>query len=288
MAVGRCSRRRCCCYSFVFFFPLPSAINAPPPRLFCSSLFMVWRWRYHLRQRGIMEVALQWRINPGSDPSSSSPLCLSAFLFFSSLFLLFCCCISLPPLLCCFLFSKRSSSLLLSSLTGFLIKISVVLHPKTLLTSSACLFVFFFKPKSFPLLFSILYPLSLPSILSSPLSVFRSFSSPFPPKSPLVIFFSGRSLFSLLYSFSCFFFLLCVVVLSFFLLSSSPLPFLLHLSSSIYKQKEREATLPCLVKVQGCTRVVWGGFCTATPTTAGYGFFLPFYMMAGEGVHGCI
>jgi hypothetical protein len=44
---------------------------------------------------------------------------------------------------------------------------------------------FFLKPKSFPLLFSIFYPLSPPSVMSSPLSVFRSFSSPFPPKSPL-------------------------------------------------------------------------------------------------------
>lgn len=263
MAVGRCSRRRCCCYSFVFFFPLPSAINAPPPRLFYSSPFMVWRWRYHLRQRGIMEVALQWRINPGSDPSSSSPLCLSAFLFFSSLFLLFCCCISLPPLLCCFLFSKRSSSLLLSSLTGFLIKISVVLHPKTLLTSSACLFVFFLKPKSFPLLFSILYPLSLPSILSSPLSVFRSFSSPFPPKSPLVIFFSGRSLFSLLYSFSCFF---SFSVLSFSLFFYSPAPpfpfYFISLPLFISRKRERP---PCPVSSRYRATPGWYGVASAQP-----------------------
>jgi len=59
----------------------------------------------------------------------------------------------------------------------------------------------------------------------------------------------------------------------------------LRLSSSIYKQEEREATLPCLVKVQG--RVAWGGFCTATPAAAGYSVPSPFFIMiAGECEYG--
>jgi len=147
---------------------------------------------------------------------------------------------------------------------------------------------FFFKTKILsPPIFYFISPFAplysvFPTLCLS--LFFFTFSSKIPPCN---IFLRSFPVFSSLF-FLLFFFLLCVVVLSFFLLSSSPLPFLLHLSSSIYKQKEREATLPCLVKVQGYTRVVWGGFCTATPTTAGYGFFLPFYMMAGEGVHGCI
>jgi len=246
---------------FFFFFLLPSAISAPPPRLFCSSMFMVWRWRYHLRQRGIMEVALRWRINPGGDPSSSSPLCLSAFLFFSSLFSSF-----------LLLYLSSSSPLLFFILqTIFLpaslkyhrlsFKISVVLHPKTLLTPSACPFVFFLKPKSFPLLFSIFYPLSLPSVLSSPLSVFCSFSSPFPPKPPHcnIFLWSFPVFSSLLFPlfFFSFFFILCIAALSFFYSPAPPL-ILLRLSSSIYKQEERERP-PCPVSSRCRAAPGWWG-----------------------------
>jgi len=250
---------------FFFFFLLPSAISAPPPRLFCSSMFMVWRWRYHLRQRGIMEVALRWRINPGGDPSSSSPLCLSAFLFFSSLFSSF-----------LLLYLSSSSPLLFFILqTIFLpaslkyhrlsFKISVVLHPKTLLTPSACPFVFFLKPKSFPLLFSIFYPLSLPSVLSSPLSVFCSFSSPFPPKPPHCnIFLWSFPVFSSLFFPLFFFFFPSLCCRSLFFYSPAPPPPFYFVSLPLFISRKRERP-PCPVSSWCRAAPGWCGVASAQP-----------------------
>jgi hypothetical protein len=92
-------------------------------------------WRWH--------CGGGWEMIPGSDPSSFSPFCLSVFLFFF-----------FPSFLSLFLFllsfvffqlSKQSSSLILSSLPGFLLKISFCffLTPKTLLSNSPRLFFFF-------------------------------------------------------------------------------------------------------------------------------------------------
>lgn len=95
---------------------------------------------------------------PGSDPSSFSPFCLSVFLFFF-----------FPSFLSLFLFllsfvffqlSKQSSSLILSSLPGFLLKISFCffLTPKTLLSNSPRLFFFFVSFKKSFLLFFVFSP----------------------------------------------------------------------------------------------------------------------------------
>jgi len=90
--------------------------------------------------------------------------------------------------------------------------------------------------------------------------------SPFSNRSSLLYFFSSSSL-SVLFGFP--------------LSVSHSSPFFLRLSSSIYKQEDREATMPCLVRVQG--GVAWDGFCTATPAAVGYGIPSPFFIMtAGE------
>jgi len=231
MAVGRCSRRRCCCYSFVFFFPLPSVIYVPPPRLFCSSPFMVWRWQYRLRQRGMMEVALRWRINPGGDPSSS-PLCLSAFLFFSFSFFFFSVVVSLFLLSFVVFYSPNDLPPCFSQVTPAFLSKFLLFYIRKLFSLRLRARSFFFKTKILPpLIFYFLSPFA-PLCYVFPTLCLSLFFFPFSSKIPPVIFFSGRSLFSLLYYFPFFFLFFSSLCCRsfFFLLSSSP-P---HFTSSLF------------------------------------------------------
>jgi hypothetical protein len=119
---------------------------------------------------------------------------------------------------------------------------------------------FFFKTKILPpLIFYFLSPFA-PLCYVFPTLCLSLFFFPFSSKIPPVIFFSGRSLFSLLYYFPCFFFfffLLCVAALSFFYSPAPPL-ILLRLSSSIYKQEERERP-PCPVSSRCRAAPGWWG-----------------------------
>ena len=167
------------------------------------------------------------------------PLLLLLFLFLVSFF-------SFPLLFCFFVFSIRfcfspichySSPLIFLSLPFFFL-----LWFLCIISLSLSSIFHFFLPVSVSL-FSI-FPLFF--FFSPPTLSFALFLPLLPQNPPPCSVFPLPFL-----SFMFFVF----ISASLYLLKKSPLH--RHLSSSIYKQKERETTLPCLVRVQGM--VSWGG-----------------------------